>query len=104
MTQRSGFVLHVRPDRIDEYVRRTPGMAGDARTRSGTPGSATTRSSAEATDVFGYFEADDLEAAAAHHRGTAEVSARWQDAMAGLLEQRVPDGGPASLEQIFRLD
>jgi L-rhamnose mutarotase len=33
-----------------------------------------------------------------------EVNARWQDTMAELLEQRVPDGGPTPLEEIFRLD
>jgi len=33
-----------------------------------------------------------------------EVSARWQDAMAELLEARVPDGGAPGLEEIFRLE
>ena len=32
------------------------------------------------------------------------VCTRWQDAMAELLEERVPDGGPPSLPEIFRLD
>jgi hypothetical protein len=32
------------------------------------------------------------------------VCTRWQDAMAELLEQRVPDAGPSALEEIFRLD
>ena len=53
--------------------------------------------------MFGYFEADDLAQAAAHLAGQ-EVSTRWQDAMAELLEERVPDGGPPALEAIFRLD
>jgi L-rhamnose mutarotase len=35
---------------------------------------------------------------------TQEVCTRWQDAMAGLLEERVPDEGPQALEEIFRLD
>jgi L-rhamnose mutarotase len=52
--------------------------------------------------VFGYFESDDL-AAAADYLGRQEVCARWQDAMAGLLEERVPDSGPPPLEEIFRL-
>jgi L-rhamnose mutarotase len=33
-----------------------------------------------------------------------EVNARWQDTMAELLEERVPDAGPPTLEEIFRLD
>jgi len=32
-----------------------------------------------------------------------DVNDRWQDAMAELLEQRVPDGGPPPLEEVFRL-
>jgi len=54
-------------------------------------------------NVFGYFEADDLEAAD-RFLASQEVSARWQDAMAEFLQERVPDGGPAPLEQIFRLE
>jgi hypothetical protein len=32
------------------------------------------------------------------------VSRRWENAMAGLLEARVPDRGPPALEEIFRLE
>jgi L-rhamnose mutarotase len=54
-------------------------------------------------EMFGYFEADDLERAS-DYLAEKEVSARWQDAMAKLLEERIPDGGPAPLQQVFRLD
>ncbi len=54
-------------------------------------------------EMFGYFEADDLESAAQYLRGQ-EVSARWQDTMAEVLDGRVPDGGPPPLEEVFRLD
>jgi L-rhamnose mutarotase len=53
--------------------------------------------------VFGYFEADDLEAAA-EFLAEQPVCTRWQDAMAELLDERVPDAGPPPLEEIFRLD
>jgi L-rhamnose mutarotase len=33
-----------------------------------------------------------------------DVNARWQDAMAPLLEERVADSGPEPLEEVFRLD
>ena len=49
------------------------------------------------------FETDDLERAE-RYLASQEVSARWQDAMAELLVDRVPDGGPPPLEEIFRLD
>ena len=103
MTQRAAFVLHVKPEKIDEYIEahahvwpemlqalRGAGIRNYSIFRSGT-------------DVFGYFESDDLDKAAAYMEAQ-EVNGRWQDAMAELLEQRVPDGGPQALEEIFRLD
>jgi L-rhamnose mutarotase len=103
MTQRSAFVLHVRPDRIDDYVEAHRGVWPemlDALRGAGIRNYSIFR---DGNQVFGYFEADDLERAAAH-LDAQEVSTRWQDAMADLLEQRVPDAGPPPLEQIFRLD
>lgn len=103
MTERSGFVLHVRPERIDDYLAAHrdvwPGML-DALRAAGVRNYTIFR---DGSTVFGYFEADDLRAAA-RHLAAAEVNTRWQDAMAELLEDRVPDGGPPALEQIFRMD
>jgi L-rhamnose mutarotase len=103
MTQRAGFVLHVRPERIDDYVAAHrevwPEML-DALSGAGIRNYTIFRAD---TSVFGYFEADDLDAAARHLEGQ-DVSARWQNAMAELLVERVPDGGPPALEEIFRLD
>ncbi len=103
MTQRSAFVLRVRPDRIDEYLeahlRVWPEML-DALRAAGIRNYTIFRAGNE---VFGYFESDDL-AAAGTYLSAREVSARWQDAMAELLEERVPDAGPPPLEEIFRLE
>jgi L-rhamnose mutarotase len=103
VTQRTGFVLQVRPDKIDEYVEAHrhvwPDML-DALRGAGVRNYTIFRAG---NSVFGYFEADDLEAAD-RFLAAQEVSARWQDAMARFLQERVPDGGPAPLEQIFRLD
>jgi L-rhamnose mutarotase len=103
VTQRSGFVLQVRPEKIDEYVEAHanvwPEML-DALREAGIRNYTIFRSG---TSMFGYFEADDLDAAARQMAST-EVNTRWQDAMAELLEQRVADGGPAPLEQVFRMD
>ena len=103
MTERSAFVLRVRADRLDEYVRAHrevwPEMLAalkDAGIRNYTIFRA-------GDQMFGYFESDDLEAAKVH-LGAEEVSARWQEAMAELLEERVPDEGPPPLEEVFRLD
>ena len=103
MRQRSAFVLTVRPDRIDDYVAAHrdvwPEMLAALR-RAGIRNYSIFRNG---NQVFGYFEADDLEAAATH-LAAQPVCARWQDAMGELLEERVPDAGPPPLEQIFRLD
>jgi L-rhamnose mutarotase len=54
-------------------------------------------------EMFGYFETDDL-AAAELYLSQQEVCTRWQDEMAELLEERVPDAGPPALVEVFRLD
>jgi L-rhamnose mutarotase len=103
VTQRAAFVLRVKPDRVDEYVeahRRVWPELLAALKEAGIGNYSIFRAG---NQVFGYFEADDLDAAGAY-LAAQPVSARWQDAMAELLEERVPDAGPPALEQIFRLD
>ena len=103
LSRRSAFVLRVKPDRIDDYVEAHravwPEML-DALRAAGIRNYTIFRAGNE---VFGYFESDDLARAAAY-LDAQEVSTRWQDAMAELLEERVPDAGPPPLEEIFRLD
>ena len=103
MTQRSAFVLEVRPERIDEYIEAHgkvwPEMLDTLR-RAGIRNYTIFR---HGTQMFGYFESDDLEASS-RFMAQQDVSARWQDAMAELLEARVPDGGAPALEEIFRLE
>jgi L-rhamnose mutarotase len=103
MTQRTAFVLRVRPDKIEEYLAAHravwPEML-DALRAAGIRNYTIFR---EGSQMFGYFEADDLQAAGTYLAQQA-VSTRWQDAMADLLEQRVPDQGPPALEEVFRLE
>jgi L-rhamnose mutarotase len=103
VTERTAFVLRVRPDKIEEYIRAHrdvwPEML-DALRAAGIRNYTIFR---DGDTMYGYFEADDL-AAAGHYLAQQDVSTRWQDAMAELLESRVPDGGPPALEEIFRLD
>jgi L-rhamnose mutarotase len=103
VTQRTGFVLRVKPERVDEYVLAHAHVwdeMRDALTAAGIRNYTIFRSG---NQMFGYFEADDMAVVEAYLAGQ-DVSARWQDAMADLLEERVPDGGPPPLEEIFRLD
>ena len=103
MSERTAFVLRVRPERIDEYVDAHravwPEML-DALRGAGIRNYTIFRNGNE---MFGYFESDDLEAAGEYMAGQ-DVSTRWQDAMAELLESRVPESGPPALEEVFRLD
>jgi L-rhamnose mutarotase len=103
MTQRSAFVLKVRPESIEEYIdahRAVWPELLDALRAAGIRNYSIFRTGNE---VFGYFESDDLEAAG-RYLAAQEVNSRWQDHMAALLEERVPDGGPPPLEEVFRLD
>ena len=103
MTERSGFLLRVRPDRVDDYVRAHRDVWPEMLEALRGAGIRNYTIFRAGDQMFGYFESDDLEAAKAH-LAAQEVSGRWQDAMAELLEERVPDEGPTPLEEIFRLD
>ena len=103
MSQRSAFVLRVRPDKIDEYVAAHREVWPEMLRALKDSGIRNYSIFRDGNRVFGYFEGDDL-AAAAEYLGRQEVCTRWQDAMADLLEERVPDAGPPPLEEIFRLD
>jgi L-rhamnose mutarotase len=103
MTQRSAFVLHVKPEKIDEYVSAHAAVWPDMLQALRDSGIRNYSIFRDGNQVFGYFEADDLEAAGAY-LAQQDVVTRWQDAMADLLEQRVADEGAPPLEQIFRLD
>jgi L-rhamnose mutarotase len=103
MTERTGFVLCVKPDRVDEYVHAHAHVWEEMREALTAAGIRNYTIFRSGNEMFGYFEADDMAAVKAYLAGQ-EVSARWQDAMADLLEERVPDAGPPPLEEIFRLD
>jgi L-rhamnose mutarotase len=103
VTERTGFVLALRPDKVAEYVEAHRNVWPEMREALRSAGIRNYTIFLAGTSAFGYFEADDLEAAVAYLEAQ-EVSARWQEAMAELLEARVPNGGPPALVEIFRLD
>ncbi len=102
MTQRVGFVLRVKPDRVDEYVLAHREVWPEMLEALKSAGIRNYTIFRAGNEVFGYFETDDL-ARADTYLAAQAVNARWQDAMADLLEERVQDQGPAPLEEIFRL-
>jgi len=103
MTQRTAFVLRVRPDKIDEYVRAHQDVWPEMLAALRAAGIRNYTIFRDGNRMFGYFEADDLDAAS-DFLAQQDVCTRWQDAMAELLEERVPDEGPPALGEIFRLD
>lgn len=103
MAERSAFVLHVKPERIDEYVRAHRTVWPEMLDALKTAGIRNYTIFRDGNRVFGYFETSDL-AATERYLAEQDVSTRWQDSMADLLEQRVPDSGPPALPEIFRLD
>jgi L-rhamnose mutarotase len=103
MADRAAFVLRVRPERVEEYVEAHKAVWPEMLDALRSAGIRNYTIFRNGNEMFGYFEAEDLEAAGRYLEGQ-EVSARWQDAMAELLEERVPDSGPPPLEEVFRLD
>jgi L-rhamnose mutarotase len=103
VTDRTAFVLRVRPDKLEEYVDAHRAVWPEMLQAIRAAGIRNYTIYRDGNRMFGYFEADDL-AAAGRYLAQQDVSRRWQDAMAEVLEERVPDGGPLPLEEVFRLE
>ena len=105
--ERVGFLLKVRPERLDEYKARHrqvwPEMLAALRETGWHNYSIFLRDDGL---LFGYFETPDLDAALAGMAAT-DVNARWQAEMAPFFENlggQRPDEGFLQLEEIFHLD
>lgn len=101
------FNLHVRPDRLEEYVERHravwPEML-EALKQSGWHNYSLFLR--EDGLLVGYVEADDLTRAQAAMAGTA-VNARWQAEMAAYftgIDGRPPDESFQLLTEVFHLE
>ncbi len=103
MTERRGFVLRVKPDRIGDYVEAHRHVWPELLEALRAAGIRNYTIFRAGNEMFGYFESDDL-ARAEKYLAAQDVSTRWQDAMAELLDERVPDEGPPPLEEVFRLE
>lgn len=97
------FLLHVRPDRLTEYVEVHQHVWEEMRqalTRCGWRNYSLFLRPEDGL-VVGYFESDDVDAAQAA-MGDEEVNTRWQTEMAQYFVQ--PDGGTNEiLPQYFYL-
>lgn len=101
--QRCCFLLHVRPERLTEYVEVHQHVWDDMRdalSRTGWRNYSLFLRPEDGT-VVGYFEADDVEAAQAA-MADEKANTRWQAEMAQYFVQ--PDGGTNEvLPQYFYL-
>lgn len=97
------FQLQVRPDRIDEYVKRHqavwPEMQDALRSTGWRNYSLFLRPDGL---LIGYVEADDLAASQAAMDAT-DVNARWQAEMAPFFEGTTPREGFPLLTEVFHL-
>jgi L-rhamnose mutarotase len=105
--QRVGFRLQVRPEMMDEYVRRHVEVWPDMLQALRETGWTNYTLFLDRNDgtLFGYFETPDLAAAKAG-MAAREVNARWQADMAPFfiaLDGKRPDEGFLQLEDVFYL-
>lgn len=106
--KRVGFILQVKPDRLNEYKTRHkavwPEML-DALRRTGWHNySLFLRPDGL---LFGYFETPDSFQAALDGMAKEEVNARWQESMAPFFENLAgshADESMLELEEVFHLD
>ena len=106
--RRVGFLLKVRPDRIEEYKERHqavwPDMLAALRRAGWHNYSLFLR---EDGLLFGYFETPESFQAALAGIATEEVNARWQEAMAPFFENLSgahADQSMVELQEVFHLD
>jgi len=106
--KRVGFLLKVRPDRLEEYMEHHtkvwPEMAAALSRQCWHNYSLFMRSDGL---LFGYFETPDSFRAALDGMATEEVNARWQAFMAPFFEAldgAFPDQSMIELREIFHLD
>ena len=104
--ERVCFLLHVRPERLEEYKQRHRGVWPemlDALRASGW-GNYSLFLAADGL-LVGYVEVEDFDAAIAAMEAT-DVNARWQAEMAEFFELppgERPDTGLQRLEEVFHL-
>ena len=104
--QRMGFLLKVRPERLDEYRRRHRAVWPEMLAALGEAGwrnySLFLRDDGL---LFGYFETEDVESALAGI-ASRDVNTRWQADMAPFFEPLGGklDQGLLRLEEVFHLD
>jgi L-rhamnose mutarotase len=100
---RVAWTARLRPDKIDEYVTAHAAVWPDMLAMIKEAGVRNYSIYLFGDRVFGYYECDDPAATGAFMRD-AEVTERWNAAMAPLFAPEVADQGLLGLPEVFRLD
>ena len=104
--ERVCFLLHVRPDRLDEYKARHRAVWPEMLDALAASGWRNYSLFLDANGLLvGYLETEDFERALAGMDAT-EVNTRWQAEMAEFFElpgDERPDTGLRRLEEVFHL-
>jgi L-rhamnose mutarotase len=99
---RVAWTARLRPEKIDEYVDAHANVWPDMLAMIKAAGVRNYSIYRFGERVFGYYECDDPDAAAAY-MASAEVTTRWNAAMAPLFAAEVAAEGLVYLPEIFRL-
>jgi len=100
---RVAWTGRLRPDKIDAYVEAHAAVWPDMLAMIKAAGVRNYSIYRFGDRVFGYYECDDPDAAAAYMAG-AEVTTRWNAAMFPLFAEEVATEGLTYIPEIFRLD
>jgi L-rhamnose mutarotase len=105
--QRVGFRLQVRPEMMDEYVRRHESVWPEMLSALSETGWTNYSLFLDRTDgtLFGYFETPSL-AQALEGMAARDINEKWQKDMAPFfvaLDGKRPDEGFLQLEEVFYL-
>jgi L-rhamnose mutarotase len=105
MSERACFLMHVRPEALEEYTRRHAEVWPEMRAALSEAGwrNYSLYSTGDGT-IVGYCEVDDFQAALDAMQDR-DVNTRWQKEMAPMFEvQAAPDATLERLQEIFHLD
>jgi L-rhamnose mutarotase len=100
---RVAWTGRLRPDKIQEYEVAHANVWPEMRQMIKDAGVRNYSIYRFQDRLFGYYECDDPEAARAY-QASAEVTTRWNAAMAPLFAEEVATEGLITMPEIFRLD
>ena len=104
--KRVGFLLKVKPDRLEEYKQHHKHVWPEMQTALRDSGWHNyTLFLRDDGLMFGYFETEESLQAAQARMAVREINTRWQQMMAPFFETNArPDENFAELEEVFHLD